>query len=72
MNKVFDLIEKERVRQENEVCLIASENYTSKNDKESHGLGLYEVRKILNRNNNLNLFTTKNSEYFRQQLEIYY
>lgn len=37
-----------------------------------HGLGLYEVRKILNRNNNLNLFTTKNSEYFRQQLEIYY
>ena len=51
---------------------IFEKNYTSKNDKESHGLGLYEVRKILNRNNNLNLFTTKNSEYFRQQLEIYY
>ena len=31
MNKVFDLIEKERVRQEEEICLIASENYTSKN-----------------------------------------
>ena len=30
-NKVFDLIEKERVRQEEEICLIASENYTSKN-----------------------------------------
>ena len=29
-NKVFDLIEKERVRQEEEICLIASENYTSK------------------------------------------
>lgn len=51
---------------------IFEKNYTSKNDKESHGLGLYEVRKILSRNNNLNLFTTKNSEYFRQQLEIYY
>jgi len=31
MNKVFDLIEKERQRQEDEICLIASENYTSKN-----------------------------------------
>lgn len=30
-NKVFDLIEKERIRQEEEICLIASENYTSKN-----------------------------------------
>lgn len=30
INKVFDLIEKERVRQEEEICLIASENYTSK------------------------------------------
>lgn len=31
MSVVFDLIEKERQRQENEVCLIASENYTSPN-----------------------------------------
>lgn len=30
MNKVFDLIEKERRRQEEEICLIASENYVSK------------------------------------------
>lgn len=29
MSIVFDLIEKERQRQEDEVCLIASENYTS-------------------------------------------
>lgn len=50
---------------------IYEKNYTSKGDKENHGLGLYEVRKILKRNNNLNLFTTKNSEYFIQQLEIY-
>jgi glycine/serine hydroxymethyltransferase len=27
--EIFDLIEKERQRQENEICLIASENYTS-------------------------------------------
>lgn len=30
MSKIFDLIEKERKRQEGEICLIASENYVSK------------------------------------------
>lgn len=40
--------------------------------KENHtGLGLWEIRKILKRNNNLNLHTTKNNKYFVQQLEIY-
>ncbi len=36
------------------------------------GLGLWEVHKILKKNNNLNLFTTKNDVFFRQQLEIFY
>ena len=35
------------------------------------GLGLWEVRQILKRNNNLNLFTTKNDKFFKQQLEMY-
>lgn len=35
------------------------------------GLGLWEVRKILKKNNNLNLFTSKNDTFFSQQLEIY-
>lgn len=35
------------------------------------GLGLWEVRKILNKNSNLNLHTSKNNDYFSQQLEIY-
>ena len=40
--------------------------------KENHsGLGLWKVRQILNKNNNLNLYTTKNDEYFNQQFEIY-
>lgn len=40
--------------------------------KENHsGLGLWKVRQILMRNNNLNLYTTKNDEYFTQQFEIY-
>ena len=36
------------------------------------GLGLWEVRQILKKNNNLNLFTTKDSEFFKQQFEIFY
>ena len=41
--------------------------------KEEHsGLGLWEVRKIVNKNKNINLFTTKNEKFFIQQLEIYY
>ena len=41
--------------------------------KENHcGLGLWEVNKLLNKNKNLSLFTTKNEKYFSQQLEIYY
>lgn len=41
--------------------------------KENHtGLGLWEIRQILKRNNNVNLYTDKNDKYFIQQLEIYY
>ena len=41
--------------------------------KEEHsGLGLWEVRKIVNKNKNINLFTTKNEKFFIEQLEIYY
>ena len=36
------------------------------------GLGLWEIRQILKKNNNLNLFTTKNEDFFIQQFEIYY
>ena len=36
------------------------------------GLGLWEIRQILKKNNNVNLHTTKNDKYFSQQLEIYY
>ncbi|MGN1270538.1 MAG: sensor histidine kinase [Clostridia bacterium] len=52
---------------------IFEKGYTSKKDYDgkSHGLGLWEVRKVLKKNDNLNLFTTKSNEFFTQQLEIY-
>ena len=52
---------------------IFQKGFTSKPDDESvHGLGLWEVRQILKKRNNLNLYTTKDSQYFTQQLEIYF
>ena len=35
------------------------------------GLGLWEIRQILKKNNNLNLYTSKTDTFFSQQLEIY-
>ncbi len=41
-------------------------------EKENHtGLGLWEVRKIIKKNNNSNLFTSKTDKFFSQQLELY-
>ena len=40
--------------------------------KKNHtGLGLWEIRKIIKKSNNLNLFTSKTDKFFSQQLEIY-
>ena len=51
---------------------IFEKGYTSKQkDKKSHGLGLWEIRQILKKNDNLNLYTSKDDKYFTQQLEIY-
>ena len=49
---------------------IFEKGYSTK--KGNTGLGLWEVRQILKKNNNLNLFTTKTDEFFIQQFEIFY
>lgn len=48
---------------------IFEKDYSTKPN--NTGLGLWEVRKILSRNSNLNLHTSKDKDYFSQQLEIY-
>lgn len=41
--------------------------------KDNHtGLCLWEVRKLIKKNNNINLYTSRNDNFFCQQLEIYY
>ena len=49
---------------------IYEKGFSSKG--ENRGLGLWEVRQFIKKSKNLNLFTTKDDEYFTQQLEIYY
>lgn len=48
---------------------IYDKGYSTK--EHNTGIGLWEVRQILKKNNNLNLFTSKNEKFFSQQLEIY-
>ena len=48
---------------------IFDKKYSTKEG--NSGLGLWEVRQILKKNNNLNLFTTKDDKFFKQQLEMY-
>ena len=56
---------------------IFEKGYSSKQeddnnkDSKNHGLGLWEVRKYLKKHTNLDLYTTKNKEFFTQQFEIY-
>lgn len=48
---------------------IYEKGYSTKDG--NTGLGLWEVRQILKKNTNLNLYTSKDESYFKQQLEIY-
>lgn len=50
---------------------IFEKGFSSKKDDKEHGLGLWEVRKYLSKNTDLDLFTTKTDELFSQQFEIY-
>jgi two-component system sensor histidine kinase AgrC len=50
---------------------IFEKGYTSKDDNSnSHGLGLWNIKSILENNEGLNLYTRK-GDLFKQQLEIY-
>lgn len=51
---------------------IFEKAYSTKSKKANSGLGLWEIRQLLKKNNHLNLYTSKTEEYFSQQFEIYY
>ena len=68
-NRQLLLIENTYTNKDIDTEKIFEKKYSTK--KGNSGLGLWEVRQILKKNNNLNLFTTKNDRFFRQQLEMY-
>ncbi len=71
-HRLVMLIENTYVDKEINIDRIFEKDFSTKSKKTNSGLGLWEVRQILKKSNNLDLFTTKNEEYFRQQFEIYY
>ena len=69
-NRQVVIIENTYSNKDVNIDIIFEKGYTTK--KGNTGLGLWKVREILKRNENLNLHTTKNDKYFSQQFEMYF
>lgn len=72
-NKQLFIIENTYSNKNVNIDEIFEKGKTSKATKDSknHGLGLWEVRQLIKKNKNLDLYTTKTEKYFKQQFEIY-
>ena len=68
-NRQLVIIENTYANKDINTIKIFEKSYTTKEN--NTGLGVWEVNKILNKHDNLSLFTTKNDNFFIQQLEIY-
>ena len=68
--RILVIIENTYKNKDVDIDKIFDKGETSKPN--NTGLGLWKIREILKRNNNLNLFTTKNTQFFKQQFEIYF
>lgn len=56
-----------------DISKLSEKGYTSKTEnKEAHGIGLWQVSKIVKKHNNIILDTRKNESLFIQELIIYY
>lgn len=68
-NKILIKIENTYINKEVDLSKIFEKDYSTKSG--NTGLGLWKVRDILRQDEKLDLFTTKDEQMFRQQLEIY-
>ena len=68
-NRQLIIIENTYANKDVDTYKIFEKSYSTKPN--NTGLGLWEVNKILNKHNNLAIYTTKDDELFKQQLEIY-
>ena len=71
--KQLFIIENTYTNKDVDIDEIFEKGKTSKTteDSKNHGLGLWEVRQVIKKNKNLDLYTTKSDKYFKQQFEIY-
>lgn len=75
--KTLIIVQNTYTNKEINIDRMFEKGYTSKQTDENsktfsnHGLGLWEVKKYLKKNTNLDLYTTKNDQFFTQQFEIY-
>lgn len=69
VNRQLLIVENTYKEKDVDLDRIYEKGYSSKPN--NTGLGLWEVREIMKKNNNLNLYTTKNDIFFNQQLEMY-
>lgn len=71
-HRIIAIIENTYPNKDVDTDKIFEKGVSSKSKDTNSGLGLWKVRQILKKNNNLNLFTSKTPELFKQQFEIYY
>ena len=71
VNKLVIKVENTYTDKEIDTSKIFEKNYTTKKDKGNTGLGLWKIHDILRKDSSLELFTTKDDEFFKQRLEIY-
>lgn len=70
-NKIDIVIENTYANKDVDTCKIFEKNYTTKKDKGNTGLGLWKIQDILKKDSNLELFTTKDEDMFKQRIEVY-
>lgn len=68
-NRQLLIVENTYLEKNIDIERIFQKGFSSK--AHNTGLGLWEVRKILNKNRNLNLHTSQDGHFFKQQLELY-
>lgn len=69
-NRQLVVIENSYKKLDIDLDQIFEKGFSTKGNSSEHGLGLWNVKKILTKTTNLNLFTKK-EKMFSQQLEIY-
>ena len=73
LNKQLFIVENTYLNKDINIDEIFEKGKTSKTkeDAKNHGLGLWEVRNLVKKRKNLNLYTTKDEKNFKQQFEIF-